>query len=101
MQKLVEDFMREFSLQTGHEIRHMDLVSEVGELGKEIIKGSNYGKEGFVITPKTAEEMGDCLFSLPALCHELEIDSKTALKYALEKYRERFKKNAHIGSTRE
>jgi len=98
MQKLAADFISEFSLQTGPEIRYMDLVSEVGELGKEIIKGSNYGKESFIKTPELAEEIGDCLFSLLALATELEIDADVALGQALSKYRLRFAQKGHIGS---
>jgi len=98
MQKTVKDFTHEFSLHTSPEIRYMDLVSEVGELGKEIIKSTNYGKEGFMKTSEMAEEAGDCLFSLLALCNELDIDAEKALLQALCKYRQRFKQKGSIDS---
>ena len=98
MQKSVEKFIDEFSLRTNAEIRYIDLVSEVGELGKELIKATNYGKNDFKITEQTAGEIGDCLFSLLALCCELDINAETALESALQKYRRRFEQKGHIDS---
>ena len=48
----------------------------------------------------TFEEMGDCLFSILALCIELEIDAEKALKYALKKYQKRLGLNVTISSGR-
>ena len=44
--------------------------------------------------------MGDCLFSLLALCGELGIDAREALEGALKKYSERFAEKADVGSGR-
>ena len=41
MQRSVEEFVRRHGLSCGVQVRYMDLVSEVGELGKEIVKGSD------------------------------------------------------------
>ena len=38
MQDTVERHMRRYGLSGNAEIRYIDLVSEVGELGKEILK---------------------------------------------------------------
>ena len=98
MQRLVEDFVDEYGLRTTKEIRYMDLVSEIGELGKELIKCRDYGKKEFVMTPGVEEEMGDCLFSLFALCGELGVDGEKALIMALDKYRLRFCERGRVGS---
>lgn len=100
MQQKVEQFVAQFGLECGAQIRFMDLVSEVGELGKEIVKGSNYGREPYENTPAAADEAGDCLFSLLALCAELGIDAQTALEGALAKYRRRMEKKGDAGSGR-
>jgi len=86
------------ALQTNREIRYIDLVSEVGELGKEIIQGSNYGKNGFTITKKTQDEIGDCLFSLLALCCSLNINAEEAVKNSLLKHEKRFAEKGKISS---
>ena len=98
MQQLVKDFVSKYKLNTSCEIRYLDLISEIGELGKEIIKCQDYGKKEFVMTPQVTEELGDCLFSLFALCEELGVDGEKALMIALEKYRLRFDKKGSVGS---
>ena len=101
MQKNVEKFLKEYSLGTSVEARFIDLVSEVGELGKEILKGNDYGKTPHKNSLKLKDEMGDCLFSLLALCCESGIDAEEALQGALEKYKKRFSDKGDIGSLEE
>lgn len=98
MQKRVKDFVEQYSLSCGVRNRYMDLVSEVGELGKEILKSTDYGKTSFQTTDAAKEEMGDCLFSILALCEEMNIDAHDAMNGALRKYAQRFEKAASIGS---
>ena len=98
MQEQVKKAMETYSLTGGIEVRYLDLMSELGELGKEILKGTNYGKEAYSPHEKSREEMGDCLFSLLALCCEMKIDAREALDCALRKYRERYDRNGSIGS---
>lgn len=90
MNKKVEKFIAEYNIKTDYKTRYIDLVSEVGELGKELLLSDNYNKEKFNITNNTIYEIGDCLFSLIALCNELNIDHNEALKCSLEKYKKRF-----------
>ena len=96
--ELVSNFIIKHQLQADASIRYMDLVSEVGELGKEIIKSTNYGKKDFSMTAQMADELGDCLFSLFALCHELNIDAQEALNHSLFKYEQRFAYKGDISS---
>ena len=88
------------SLESSTEIRFIDLVSELGELGKEILKGNDYGKKEFCITDNLESEIGDVLFSLICVANGLNIDLKSALDGVLEKYEERFSKKGNIGSDR-
>jgi len=98
MQKLVEGFINKYQLQSDEATRYMDLVSEIGELGKEIIKSTDYGKKDFTTNKLIAGEVGDCIFSLLALCCELGIDAQEALGAALSKYELRFAQKGSIGS---
>ena len=98
MQNKVKRFLDEYDLHCSKEIRYMDLVSEVGELGKEIISGSEYGRISYSNTEALAEEVGDTLFSLLSLCCELEVDAKEALDLALIKYQNRFAEKGFIDS---
>lgn len=98
MQNKVQTYVHANGLACGVQTRYMDLVSEIGELGKELVKGSDYGTKLFSQTDKTADEMGDCLFSLLALCCELGIDADTALDDALNKYEARRAATGQISS---
>lgn len=98
MQKLVSEFIRRHNLQTNAEIRYIDLVSEVGELGKEILKGSDYGRSQLVRTSQTKDEIGDCLFSLLAVCDAMQIDAEEAVRDSISKYEMRFSKKWDISS---
>lgn len=89
MQNKVKKLVEEYNLSCGTAARYMDLVSEIGELGKEILKKTEYGQKDYAINETSIEEMGDCIFSLLALCSEMEIDAVEALDHALEKYRNR------------
>lgn len=92
IQEKIKKFCKEKNLESTLEIRTLDLVSEVGELSKEIIKGTNYGKKNFSKTENTEMEIGDVIFSLTVLANELNVDLEKSLDMALEKYKKRLEK---------
>ena len=100
MQKAVNEFVLAHHLSCGAQARYIDLTSEVGELGKEILKGSDYGKTACRNTENAEEELGDCLFSLLALACEMNIDARQALNRTLDKYETRFAEKGEISSGR-
>lgn len=99
-QQRVKDFMEEHRLPLSPEARMLDLVSEAGELAKEMLKGSAYGTAPLLPGDGLEEEMGDCLFSLLALCSALGLDAESALAAALEKYASRAARTGQVGSGR-
>lgn len=98
MQNVVLELVKKYNLETTIELRYIDLVSEVGELGKEILKGNNYGKEKFKKTDNIESEIGDVLFSLSCIANTLNINLEKVLNDVLKKYTDRFDKKGHIGS---
>lgn len=94
----VRTFNREHDLSLPPEHRVLDLVSEVGELSKEILESSDYGDEPVDVTPEIEDEFGDVYYSLLSLADELGVDPETALVASLEKYRERAEKGDGVGS---
>ena len=98
MQSNVDDFIKRYQLQSDAKTRYIDLTSEIGELGKEIIKATDYGKKNLEINDAIADEVGDCLFSMLALCNALNIDAEKALLNSLSKYEQRFANNGRIDS---
>ena len=76
---VVAEFVRAHGLETDGWVRFLDLVSELGELSKELLKVSDYGKLPLTATDAMKDELGDCMFSLLCLCGVLELDAKDAL----------------------
>lgn len=97
-QSKVLNFVEKYHLETSVETRLLDLVSEIGELSKEILKGNDYGKKQFVTTYEWEEEFGDVLFSLICIANSTGINMENSLNVALNKYMNRFIDKGNIGS---
>ena len=100
IQERVDELIKKYNLESSVEIRFIDLISELGELGKEILKGNDYGKKNFCNTENIESEIGDTFFSLICVANGLNIDLKNALDNVLNKYENRFSNNGNIGSGR-
>ena len=81
--------------------RLLDIESELGELGKEYLKHSNYDTDTFVMSDEFKLEYGDTLYALLSLADEVGISSDECLDMALDKYRKRIEKNKSMGSEKE
>ena len=97
-QKKIRDFNAKYDLGGSIETRFIDLSSEVGELGKEILEGTNYGEKEFSRTDNLESEFGDVLFSLISAANCVGINLDVALEKVLNKYENRFNEKGHIGS---
>ena len=91
-------FVKQKKIETSLEIRTLDLVSEVGELAKEIIKSTNYGKKDFCQTDNFTAELGDILFSVICIANKQSIDLDVCLNNTLEKYEQRYINSQRIDS---
>ena len=100
IQEKVDELIKKYNLESSVEIRFIDLISELGELGKEILKGNEYGKKEFCNTENIESEIGDTFFSLICVANGLNIDLQNALDNVLNKYENRFSNNGNIGSGR-
>ena len=80
-------------------VRLADIQSELGELSKEILKATRYGKTETPTRHESIEdEYGDLLFSVLALGVELKTDPEYSLRKSIEKYNKRLEKTGQIGS---
>ena len=83
-------------MESKPEHRALDLASEVGELSKEILKLSDYGKKSIEVKGQDFKalenELGDVLFSLMTIANYFDISLEEALEMVLKKYEKRTKK---------
>ncbi|MBP2024183.1 NTP pyrophosphatase (non-canonical NTP hydrolase) [Clostridium punense] len=98
IQELVESFTKSKGMNSDVNVRVIDLASEVGELSKEVLKGTNYGNKDFKKTEQWDSEIGDVLFSLICLANESNTSLEDCLKQVLNKYKERFASSGNMGS---
>jgi len=99
-QKTVVAFVDENRLETSVEVRLLDLVSEVGELAKEVLKGDEYGHQSFQPTAEWSGELADAFFSLVCLANSTGLNLEEALVEALDKYAQRLASKGDAGSGR-
>ena len=92
VQSNIKDFCEKYDLDAPLEHRTLDLVSEVGEVAKEILKMSDYGKKPLEINDEIKSEMGDVLFVLAIIANQLDVSLDEALTEVLQKYEKRLAK---------
>ena len=98
IQQETAQMAKDYELCTDPMTRFADLVSEVGELGKELVKVSDYGKNAVTANEKISMEMGDVMFVFALLANELGLDISACFDMTRKKCQERFEANGHIGS---
>jgi NTP pyrophosphatase (non-canonical NTP hydrolase) len=100
LQRAVASFVEEAGIEAPVEARLLDLVSEVGELSKEVLEGTGYGRDSFRPPEGWPGELGDVFFAFVCLANSTGVDLEAALDGALGKYRERLALGDDVGSGR-
>lgn len=99
LQQTVENFVAERGIEAPVNARLLDLASEAGELSKEYLKKTDYGREPFSEPPDGwQDELGDVLFSTICLANSTGVNLETALRRSLKKYDERLRHKGDAGS---
>ena len=87
-QHRVAEFARRYSLLHGLVIHALDLVSEVGEVAKEVLLGTDYGLRALQSRPQLADELAEAC----------GVDASDALDAAPERYEHRRTERGKAGS---
>jgi len=93
------EFAQKQNLTHAPSVYVLDLISEVGEVAKEILLAMEYGERPFQLQAGLVGELGDVLYSLCLLATAVNVDLDEALAVALQKYAARQQAKGHIGST--
>lgn len=91
-------FVQQNNLQTDVAYRSLALMSEVGELAKEVLKATDYGKNLFQPNSDWADELGDIFFTVIILANSTGIALASVLERVLAKYTERLMTRGTPGS---
>jgi len=93
-QEKIKKICKEHNLDSPAEHRVLDTMSELGEVAKEILKMSDYGRKPIKYREELKSELGDVLYSLITIANTIDIDLEDALRQVLEKYKKRLKKGS-------
>lgn len=97
-QDSVARFVEAHQLEIAVSARVLDLVSEVGEIAKEILKSTRYGQKPFQPTEDWPSELGDVFFSLICIANSTGVNLENALEKVLQKYEQRLAHKGDAGS---
>jgi len=92
LQQKVKEFCKKSNLDSPIEHKLLDTMSELGEVAKEILKMTNYGRKPMEFREELKSELGDVLYSLITVANHFDIDLEEALQMILEKYKKRLEK---------
>ena len=101
IQEKVKKFYEKNNLKAPPEHRLLDLFSELGEVAKELLKMTNYGKKTIKVNKEIKSELGDAFYSLIVLANYFNVDLEEALNIVLEKYQSRLPKGSPGSETEE
>jgi NTP pyrophosphatase (non-canonical NTP hydrolase) len=96
-------FSQNHNLHHPPSVYALDLMSELGEVAKEILLGMDYGKRPFQASPDLPDhnlsgELGDALYSLCQLATTAGVDLDEAFTATLQKYEQRWQEKRDFGS---
>lgn len=93
------EFAQKHNLDHSAGVYALDVLSELGEVAKEILLATEYGARPARFRPELADELGDVLYSLCLLATAVEVDLDDALTTTLQKYEQRWRSEGHPGSS--
>jgi NTP pyrophosphatase (non-canonical NTP hydrolase) len=97
-QQQVAAFAQQHNLLHDPSTHTLDLVSEVGEIAKEVLLATDYGQHAPQFRSELAGEIGDALYSLLVLAEVCGVDADDALNNTLQKYERRLAEGGGAGS---
>ncbi|KKW29070.1 MAG: MazG nucleotide pyrophosphohydrolase [Parcubacteria group bacterium GW2011_GWB1_52_7] len=92
LQNKIREFSKEHNLDSDPEYKVLDTVSELGEVAKEILKMTNYGKDKMEFREEIKSELGDLLYSVITIANAFDVDLETAVSNISAKYEKRLKR---------
>ena len=96
LQNKVKKITKKLNLANSPELCGLDFSSEAGEISKEILELTDYGRREHVYNPDLARELGDAFYSLITLANIYDINLEEQLLSSLKKYEKREQKRKDL-----
>lgn len=94
LQGKIREFSMVHNLDSAPEYKILDTISELGEVAKEMLKMTNYGKNKMNFREEMKLEIGDLLYSVITIANSLNIDLERTVDAVLVKYEKRLKRGS-------
>ena len=98
-QRKVQNLLDDLGYDHPVHSRVLDLLSELGEFGKEVLLASDYGSTEPAVGREMIEEFGDLYFSVLTVANSLGVELDQLLDSTIRKYRDRAEATGGIGSS--
>ncbi len=89
LQYKVKTFCTQHNLESPPEHRVLDALAELGEVAKEILKMSDYGRQPLCYRDELKLELGDVVYSIMTIANYFDVDIDEAVNLVLAKYEQR------------
>lgn len=97
-QTQANEFAQKHNLSRPASVYALDVLSELGEVAKELLLASDYGARTPQFREQIDGELGDVLYSLCLLATAVGVDLDDAFAATLAKYERRYREHGRLGS---
>jgi NTP pyrophosphatase (non-canonical NTP hydrolase) len=90
----LKEFVAKHHLEAQPAYSLLDIMSELGEVAKELLKATDYGRRtGTADAARMREEIGDLMFAVAYLSTLYEVDPEAAMWDSVRKFEGRLEHN--------
>ncbi len=89
----LKEFIAQYHLETQPAFSLLDIMSELGEVAKELLKATDYGRRpGSANAERMREEIGDLMFAVAYLSTLYDVDPEAAMWDSVRKFERRLQR---------
>ena len=89
----LKEFVARHHLETQPAFSLLDIMSELGEVAKELLKATDYGRQpGSADAERMREEIGDLMFAVAYLSTLYDVDPEAAMWDSVRKFERRLER---------
>src|SRR4028119_838823 len=99
--QLLKEFVARHHLETQPAFSLLDIMSELGEVAKELLKATDYGRQpGSPEAERMRDEIGDLMFGVAYLSTLYNVDPEAAMWESVRKFERRLDRKRGVRGER-